>query len=209
MVELRIAKAGHDAADYAVKRWHYSRSLPAGKLFIRGVWEDGGFVGVVIFSRGAVHTLGKPFGLEQTECVELTRIALGRHVAPVSRIVAAALRDLKAANPDIRLVISYADPEHGHHGGIYQAGNWVYLGQGTAAPPQFVIHGKRYHHRSIVAKRWRLSLDWLRANVDPHARQITVVPKHKYVMPLDRAMARRVQKLAQPYPAAYPEPVKV
>ena len=197
---LKIAKASHDAAKYAVEHWHYSQKLPSGKLFIRGAWEHGKFIGVVIFSRGATSTIGSPFGLTQVECVELTRVALmHEHEAPVSQIVAAAIADLKRGNPGLRLIVSYADPMQGHHGGIYQAGNWVYVGQGKAAP-EFVIHGKQMHMRSVHAKGWKQTLPWLREHVDPNATKVEIEPKHKYVMPLDRAMRRYVQRLAQPYP---------
>lgn len=197
--ELKIAKASHDAALFAVQRWHYSRKLPSGKLFVRGVWEGGKFIGVVIFSRGATNTIGSPYGLEQTQCVELTRVALTTHAAPVSQIVAAAVRDLKGANPGLRLIVSYADPMQGHHGGIYQAGNWVYVGQGKAAP-EFIIHGKQMHMRSVHAKGWKQTLPWLRANIDPNASIVKITPKHKYLMPLDRPMRRQIEKLRVGYP---------
>lgn len=196
---LKIAPASHEAALYAVQHWHYSRKLPSGKLFRRGVWEHDKFIGVVIFSRGATNTIGSPFGLTQTQCVELTRVALNAHDAPVSQIVAAAIRDLKAGNPGLRLIVSYADPMQGHHGGIYQAGNWIYVGQGKAAP-EFVVNGVQMHMRSIHAKGWKQTLEWLRANVDPKARRVEITPKHKYVMPLDKPMRRSVAKLAVEYP---------
>lgn len=199
--ELKIAKASHEAAKYAVEHWHYSEKLPSGKLFVRGAWEDGKFIGVVIFSRGATNTIGSPFGLTQTQCVELTRVALKHdHRTPVTRIVAAAIRDLRAGNPGLRLIVSYADPMQGHHGGIYQAGNWIYVGQGKAAP-EFVVLGKQMHMRSIHAKGWKQTLPWLREHIDPNARKVEIEPKHKYVMPLDRAMRRYVEKLRQTPPA--------
>lgn len=198
-VQLKIAPASHEAALYAVQHWHYSRKLPSGKLFRRGVWEYGKYIGVVIFSRGATNTIGSPFGLDQTQCVELTRVALNTHVTPVSQIVAAAMRDLKRGNPGIRLVVSYADPMQGHHGGIYQAGNWLYLGQGKAAP-EFIVRGKQMHMRSIHAKGWKQTLEWLRENVDPNVRKVEITPKHKYVMPLDRPMRRQLAHAAIPYP---------
>ena len=201
MSSLKIAKASHEAALYSVTHWHYSRKLPSGKLFIRGVWENGKFIGVVIFSRGATNTIGSPYGLQQTECVELTRVALDKHEAPVSQIVALALKDLKAGNPGLRLVVSYADPMQGHAGGIYQAGNWTYVGQNKAAP-EFVINGVQMHMRSIHAKGWRQTLEWIHANVDSKAYKVEIVPKHKYLMPLDRAMRKKIAVLALSYPHA-------
>jgi len=91
-----------------------------------GAWEDGKFIGVVIFSRGATPSLLNPFDLKQNEGCELTRIALTDHTSPVSRVVRLAMQFLKRSSPELRLIVSFADPGEGHHGGIYQAGNWIY-----------------------------------------------------------------------------------
>ena len=201
MSDLVVKKASHEAALYAVQNWHYSRKLPAAKLFIRGAWEKGKFIGVIIFSRGATNTIGTAYGLQQTECVELTRVALTQHETPVTQIVSAALADLKKTNPGLRLVVSYADPMQNHHGGIYQAGNWIYVGQGKAAP-EFVIKGVQMHMRSIHSKGWKQTLEWIRTNIDPNATKIEITPKHKYLMPLDKAMRRKINVLSLPYPHA-------
>lgn len=205
MSDLKVAKASYEAALYAVEHWHYSRKLPRGKLFIRGVWEDGKFIGVVIFSHGATQQIGSPFGLEQHACVELTRVALTDHQVPVTQVVAASLRDLHATNPDIRVVVSYADPQQGHHGGIYQAGNWIYLGQGQPGR-EFIVHGERLHSRVIHLRGWKQSLEWLQQNVDPKVEMIITPPKHKYVMPMDKPMRKKLLPLAVPYPPPEKEP---
>ncbi len=88
---LRLDWVARPAAEYACRHWHYSRSVPAGRLNILGVWEAGQFKGVVIFSKGATPKIGSPYGLTQTEVCELTRVALRDHDAPVSRIIAVAL----------------------------------------------------------------------------------------------------------------------
>lgn len=127
MDSLTVAPCSHEAAKYAVMHWHYSRLMPIGKLVKYGVWENGCFVGAVMFSRGASWNLGMPYGLDQTTCVELTRIALtSERVSPVSQVASRAVALLHASNPKLRLVMSFADPVHGHHGGIYQAMNWLY-----------------------------------------------------------------------------------
>lgn len=131
--ELKCAFASHEAAKYACEHWHYSKCMPVGKLFRVGAWEDGKYIGCVIFSRGANNHIGMQYGLDQTECVELTRIALREHKHFVSEIMMSALRRLKETNPGLRLVVSYADPIQGHVGAIYQATNWVYTG---ATPPR-------------------------------------------------------------------------
>lgn len=76
MTDLVVDWCSYEAAKYAVEHWHYSERMPAGKLVKLGIWENSCFVGVVVFGRGAIYNIGKPFGLGQTECVELVRVAL-------------------------------------------------------------------------------------------------------------------------------------
>ena len=195
---LKIDWATHEAAKYACENWHYSRCMPAGKLVKVGAWENGKFIGVVIFGRGATPNLGKPYGLAQLQCVELTRIALTKHITPVSRIMAIALRLLAANSPGLRLVVSFADRDQMHHGGIYQATNWVYSGTGDAAT-FYLINGKKTHPRSIGAAGHVQNLQGAR-KMDRNAKAIKCQGKHRYLMPLDAEMKKQILPLARPYP---------
>lgn len=194
---LKVATASHEATKYAVEHWHYSRILPTGKLVKIGAWEDEKFIGVVIFSRGASPHLGTALDLDQTEVCELTRVALREHVAPVSQIVAQALRFLKENNPGLRAVISFADPKEGHHGGIYQAGNWIYTGQSNPVTEYF-IDGRWRHTRGAYHDPRRASAPVREA-----------AGKFRYVYPLDRAMRRQTLPLGLPYPQRAVEDSKV
>jgi len=196
--DLRIDWATHAAAKYACEHWHYSGCLPAGKLVKVGAWENDKFIGVVLFGRGATPNLGRPYNLGQDECVELVRIALTDHSNPVSRVAAIAMRFLRNANPKLRLVVSFADQSQGHHGGIYQAGNWIYNGQGSPAK-FYMICGKLTHPRSIGAKGLAQNIEGAR-QLDPSATVVNVPGKHRYLMPLDAEMRERILPLAKPYP---------
>lgn len=201
---LRIDWATHEAARFACRRWHYTRKLPAGKLVKFGCWEGERFIGVVIFSRGATPRLGWPYGLEQTECCELTRVALDVHATPVSRIIAVCLRQLRRYMPGMRLVVSFADDQRGHLGGIYQAGNWLYTGCNMTH--EFTVHGRKWHPKSLHVKYGigGQSVPWLRAHVDPKASVYRKNGKHRYLMPLDADVRKRVAHLAKPYPKREP-----
>ena len=196
--DLRIDWATHEAAKYACVNWHYSGCLPAGKLVKVGAWESGKFIGVVLFGRGATPNLGRPYNLGQDECVELVRIALTKHENAVSRIAALAMKFLHNANPKLRLIVSFADQSQGHHGGIYQAGNWVYNGQGDPAK-FYMIRGKLTHPRSIGAKGLVQNIHGAR-KIDPNATVVDVPGKHRYLMPLDADMRARIMPLSKPYP---------
>ncbi|MEF2073498.1 protein Mom [Consotaella aegiceratis] len=198
MSGLRLDWVGNDAVTYACEHWHYSRSVPAGRKMAVGVWEAGVFKGVVIFSRGSTPLIGSPYGLSQSEVCELTRVALREHKAPVSRIVAIAIRLLRKAAPGLRLIVSYAAHEQGHHGGIYQAGGWIY--EGPMESHSYIVKGKPSHARSLVSKYGSSSLDWLQQNVDPYARKIADLVRHKYLMPLDGDIRDDIRRLAKPYP---------
>lgn len=194
--DLKIDWATHAAAKHACERWHYSGCLPSslGKRVAVGAWENGKFIGVVIFGHGANRNIGVPHGLTINECVELTRIALKRgHSCTVSRIVSLALKMLAKSQPGIRLVVSYADQAQGHHGGIYQAGNWVYVGsmKGNSC---LKYKGKKWHPKAL----WS-SYPGIKRS-DPAIEKVPAGDKHKYLMPLDKEMRKRILPLAKPYP---------
>ncbi len=209
-MSLVVASCSYESAKWAVEHWHYSQTIPVGKLVCYGVWESDQFRGSIVFGRGANKDLSRPYALDQVECCELVRIALRSHESYVSEMVASALRLLKAQNPGLRLVVSFADTEQGHHGGVYQAGNWVYLGK-TEIADEYIVRGRRIHGRSARAKRKSAGqngsthpnvLAWLHDYVDPNARQIWGSSKHRYVFPLDRRIRKQIAPLALPYPSA-------
>lgn len=154
-LSLKMDWCSHDGARFAVENWHYSKVMPTGKTVKVGAWEDEKFVGVIIFSYGANNNAAKMFGLNQQKVCELTRVALTSHKAPVSKILSIALSFLSKSNPGIDVVFSYADKTNQrHHGGIYQANGWLYLGERKTSNKgaYYVIYGKKIHGRSARAK---------------------------------------------------------
>lgn len=198
--DLRIDWATHEAAVYACKHWHYSKSVPVPPLVKVGVWESGKFIGVVLFSRGASPSLLKPYGLSQSEGCELTRIALAEHKSQVSRIVRIAIQFLKKHTPGLKLIVSFADPQYGHHGGVYQAGNWIYVGD-TAAGVEYWKDGKRLYLRQVSEKGWNIQQGQKRKTVRPsECKVVRTLGKHRYLMPLDEVVKRSIESLRKPYP---------
>jgi len=199
--DLRIDWASHDAAKHAVENWHYSRVLPVPPLVKIGAWECSAFIGAVIFSRGANNNLLKPFGLLQTEGCELTRVALTSHSTPVSRVVRLAIGFLKRNSPGMRLIVSFADPSEGHHGGIYQAGNWIYTGRQPETVEYIAPDGKQWHGR-MVSKDGKIKVQgqYRKCWRTDQCTAIRRPGKHRYLMPLDDEMRAKIAPLAKPYP---------
>lgn len=201
---LHIDWASHDAAKYACNNWHYSGSMPAGKMVKVGIWENAKFIGVVLFSYGASPPLfvwaKQKLGLEKNEICELSRIALTKHKTPVSKIVRLALMMLKKQSPGIKVVVSFADLDENHHGGIYQAGNWIYTGASNVGGRQgYMIKGRKVHCRSVGALSGSNSIEGAK-RLDPMATEVRTLGKHKYLMPLNPEIRRRILPLAKPYP---------
>ena len=193
---LKVDWCTHAAAKYAVETWHYSKRLPMPPIVRVGVWEGGRFIGCVLFGRGANQHLGRPYGLESTECAELVRVALTSHAAPVTRIVSIAIKFLKRSNPGLRLIVSFADPSQGHHGGIYQGGNWTYSGA-SEAQWEYLHDGRWKHAREVRSG----AFGGARALADySKLPKRLSAGKHRYLMPLDGEMRARVLPLARPYP---------
>ena len=188
--DLKLDWCSHEAAKYAVTHWHYSRTMPVSRVVHIGVWESGVFVGCVLFSRGASPWIGSPYGLKQTEACELVRVALREHQSETSRAVSIALRLLKKQSPGLRLIVSYADPEQGHHGGIYQAMNWLYVGTSAA---KWTANGQ--HNRTLGT-----SIEKAKKKYGENVKIEMHAPKHKYLMPLDTEMRAQILPLAKPYP---------
>lgn len=189
MTDLKIDWASHAAAKYACENWHYSKSLPNGKLVKIGAWERGKFIGAIIFGRGANFRIGEPYGLQQTQCIELVRVALTKHLNPVSKIIALSLRWVKKQSPDLHLIVSYADEEQGHHGGIYQATNWIYAGKSQGSEKVFYknkwVHKRTVdsalgHHKGFLVKK--------------------TAGKHIYLMPLNNQIRTQIERFRKPYP---------
>lgn len=198
-MSLRLDFCSREAATFAVKCWHYSRSMPAGRLVCVGACEAGAFAGAIVFGRGASSEIHSPFRLQQSEVCELCRVALGPHQAPTSRIVSIAVRLLRRQSPGLRLIVSYADPEHGHHGGIYAAMNWLYLGT-TNSESLIRLKGRLLHPRTVASRYRTRSIDWLRDHVAADAAHVRTLPKFRYALPLDSSMRQQLAPRVQPYP---------
>lgn len=190
--DLRIDWATHAAAKYACEHWHYSATLPPSKTAKIGAWEDGKFIGAVVFGVGATSDLCKRHGIRKEQGCELVRVALTVHRSPVSMVVARAIKVIRNKYPGLRLCVSFADPEQGHVGGIYQAMNWIYSGT-TSVSDEYLYKGKRWHGRAFRHKYKGLE----------HHTDVKIVKgsaKHRYLMPLDDEMRAKIAPLAKPYP---------
>ena len=113
------------AAAETIKQMHYTRSVPSGKSHYMAFKEA-----IVIWSLPANYNIAK-FILGWSGSVwELTRLWApdGHDKNLLTQTISKAAKSLiEIEHPDA--LISYADPNVGHLGGVYRAASWISHGQ--------------------------------------------------------------------------------
>jgi hypothetical protein len=198
---LKVDWATHEAAKYACENWHYSKTVPSPltKPVKIGVWEDEVFVGVIIYTVGVGSSINSPYGIGRQEICELQRVAMRAHKTPVTKMIAVSIKLLKKSNPKLKLIVSFADTHQGHHGGIYQGGNWVYTGLSSPSMVYFDKNNRQIHPRNVGLKTEYDSSGVKKYNKNELRKEIRP-GKHRYLMPLDDEMRVKIASLAKPYP---------
>lgn len=141
-----------DTAMGLVKQFHYSHRWPSNIQLVVTAHESGGLFGnkgdalaAVVFS-----IPGTRWSVPVWELCRLVRRD-DAHV-PLSWLIARAvsiIRQKKLAD----LLVSFADAQHGHHGGVYRASNWHYHGKRASRIEGFIVRGEFVPNRS-ASHRW-------------------------------------------------------
>jgi hypothetical protein len=137
-----------------IEQHHYSHSTNGVKVSQCFAVHHGiELVGAVLFGQMST-TAWKKFGETEADVLELRRLVLldevGRNAE--SKTIGWCLRWLKK-NTNVKVIVSYADPNAGHSGTIYRAANFRY--QGVSAPDKGFYdpeNGKTYHSRALRTK---------------------------------------------------------
>lgn len=195
-----------DASDEAralVVEHHYSGKWPNAPVFVVTWHAAGGIFGdrgealaAAVFNRAGVWK-------ESTlELARLVRVPDCRR--PLTALLALALREIRRQKLD-SLVVSYADPAAGHHGGIYQAASWSYGGEGATGESVWIVDGVEFNRRSIQDRFGTSSVEKVKARLGSRLQFRKCDPKLLYWKALNRAGRAKADRLGlQSYP--YPKP---
>ena len=140
-------------ADFMIQQ-HYLKCWPAVCVCRLGLRVSGRWAGLIIFSLPRAGTEKLVGGITW----ELARLwahdDMPRNTE--SWFISKAVKWVRMNRPEVRFLISYADPSAGHHGFVYKASNWKDFGrsdEGRMTPrfdhldPQT---GKKYERRSRI-----------------------------------------------------------
>jgi len=178
---------------------HYLGRMPRATKVVAAAYKEGNPdpIAAVFF--------GIPARKWPEPVLELTRLVRAPN-APMqpTQLVSFAANAIKQDKTLPQLLISYADPAAGHHGGVYQSASWNYHAKqkdyvdGAHVNGEF-IPWRTLHHRygSSSAKQVQLRNPDLK--VEPH----TAEGKHLYWRALDNRAEQQAKRLGlqkNPYP---------
>lgn len=158
---------------------HYTHGLPSGKshwlafgsaIVVWSIPANCNIAAYLLNGLGSVWELSRLWAPDGHEKNLLTK-AIG---AAVKWIV-------KTEKPD--LLVSYADPNAGHIGGVYRAASWIYSGQSEDTRNFLAPDGQRRARRSFHSGPKHMT----RAQVEALGYvEVNLPGKHRYVKPVTK-----------------------
>jgi hypothetical protein len=128
----------------------------------------------------------EPLALD--EVLELTRLVVldGTQKNTESWFIAQSFDWMKKNDPKVKVLVSYADPEQAHTGGIYRATNWLYQGCGySKLMPDYSIRindDDLWTHSRTVGARWgNKSVENLAKSIGQTFYRKEETAKHRYI----------------------------
>lgn len=111
--------------------------------FVFGLYDNSELIGVLVYGQGCSKRFESKYG---SKALELRRLVFSKQIPNLgSYFISRTIRILKSRA--VEKVISYADANVGHSGGVYKASNFQYLGKEKYI--QYVMK----HGGKIVGKR--------------------------------------------------------
>jgi hypothetical protein len=174
------------AAATTIREQHYTASVPSGK----SVYVRFG-PAIVIWSIPANKNIGRFLFGQDAKVWELSRLWApdGHERNLLTRAISAAVHVINQLERPVALV-SYADPNAGHHGGVYRAASWLYHGQSAESRAYRDSCGR------IVARRKFHSGNRGLRKAEIEARgfiELKLPGKHRFVRVLSKRAKRELK----------------
>ena len=183
MVVQHLLGGERALAQEVVRKHHYTKSVPSGKShYVR--FGDA----IVVWSIPANKNLSK-FVLGWPGCVwELSRLwAPDNHEKNLlTQAISAAVKIIvRLEKPDA--LVSYADPNAGHKGGVYRAASWIYHGKSEEVRSYRAPDGTTVARRAFHSGRKALR----KAEIEALGYKEEKLPgKERFVRPISKRATR-------------------
>ena len=157
--------------------------------------KDGFIVGAMLYGGLGMANAWKKYADAPEDVIELRRLCLIDDTPKNSEsfFIGQTLRWLRK-NTNVKVVVSYADPNYGHAGTIYKATNFEHVGM-TSRGKVIWWEGRKYHDKAIRTKyngKLKPFAQRLKDALDSGDAEYAVQePKHIYVKQLRRQGVRK------------------
>lgn len=132
-----------------IVKHHYSHAFPSAEINL-GFYIDGKLNSVIVYGKSATSKMADSLPGKYLELVRLFSFDwAGKNME--SYCISQSIRHIKNNYSDVKVLVSFADPEQGHTGIVYQATNWLYCGK-SQPDEWYIVDGEKIHPRSMVAK---------------------------------------------------------
>ena len=173
---------------------HYSHTWSSCKYAL-GLYKNNLIVGVVVYG----YPIGRNAALsispiiKEKEVLELTRLWIsdseGKNTE--SWLLGQSFKWLKQHASDIKVLISYSDPNAGHVGIIYQATNWLYQGRNSDSR-WYLINNELLHPRTVYSRFGTRAIEELKVmDKIKNVEIVEVERKYRYIYILTGKRERR------------------
>lgn len=188
-MECRLLTGGErEAAAGVIRANHYTHGVPSGKTHYFGYGDA-----VVLYSIPANKNVAAYLLGYRSKVWELTRLYApdGHDRNLLTRAISYSVRKLRTVEPGIDALVSYADPNVGHLGGVYRAASWVYTGQSEDGRYYVdssgqVVSRRKFHSGSRFLRKAEIeALGY---------RELKRPGKHRFVRGLTRKAARAIDE---------------
>tara|TARA_Y100000034_G_C6852795_1_gene387083 strand:- start:198 stop:872 length:675 start_codon:yes stop_codon:yes gene_type:complete len=199
---VSMEKISFKEAKKIIVKYHYSHAFPAAELCL-GFYVKGKLNAVIVYGTSATSKMATSLPGKYLELVRLFSFDwAGKNME--SYCISQSIKYIKKNHLDIKVLVSFADPEQGHNGAIYQATNWLYCG--ISQPDEwYIVDGEKIHPRSMVAKYGtrgkkklkKLGIKYKRKKLHGKHRYIYILGKNKKE---NKKLKQELQYELLPYP---------
>lgn len=207
--ELSMKVINEITATDFISQYHYSGQSPSPTIAFGHYYKEH-LVNVILykFPTGRLMAQQVMAGGDSENTWELIRMV---SLEPKPRnlesyCISNTLDYIKKAYKNIKIIISYADNNMGHHGYVYQASNFYYYGQ-SRPDKEWYIDGKRVHTRTVVSEYGTMSIPEVQAILGD---RLTIIEQQEtksryfYIIAQDKKDKRDILKKIKvdilPYP---------
>lgn len=127
---IKIEKCGQSAAKKFLEIYHYDGFGRSAKSIYSASTDR--VIGICKFSTQGRQGTASSLGIDKSELLELDRFCIHEdaHIQNLgSYLMSRYIKAIKVEFPELKALVSFADPAHGHDGTLYKASNWKFIGK--------------------------------------------------------------------------------